>query len=159
MENRKINPYKIPEGYFDKMQDKILERTNSKNDGFSLPKDYFENLQNDILVKVRPSPLTIVKRKTNYRKLMAAASTIFLFATLGLLWNSSKELSSSELVYIQEVDADIYLSELSNDINIDQLVDLLEMEDIENINFEDESDFDQIQFLENLDLEDLEELL
>ncbi len=54
--NRK-NPFKTPEGYFEGLPDRLMDRISEKgpripeNDGFRVPDGYFEGLHDKILAK------------------------------------------------------------------------------------------------------------
>lgn len=50
----KINPFSVPEGYFDVLTvDLVKNITNTNSNAFTVPEGYFENLSNNILNKIK----------------------------------------------------------------------------------------------------------
>ncbi len=58
----RVNPYTVPAGYFDDLQQLILQRGRHIEDAqasFTVPSDYFNQLQEDITVKISESALKV----------------------------------------------------------------------------------------------------
>ena len=64
---RQKNPFKIPESYFDKLEDQICNSEDliSKLNPFSSPEDYFENLESSVLKTIKISNLSNKKTSKN----------------------------------------------------------------------------------------------
>lgn len=160
----KTNPFRVPDGYFEKLENQTLAKTGSSaSHDQSLPEGYFESLSDRILEKVEVK--TEAKVVPFYQKkwFSIAASFAFILAAIYSIQTQLSTTSESTefafeidveeaLDYLADTD-DIYLSDLmSLDINEEYLEE--EFSDIELL---EDSELDDI--LNELDQEQLEDLL
>jgi len=84
MESKNNNPFKVPNGYFETLEKKLLEKTKTNYNayGFKTPKGYFDQLERNILVKTIPQK--VLNNKTLKRILFGISSVA---ASLLLYYN------------------------------------------------------------------------
>lgn len=162
LSNIKKTGFEVPKGYFQNMEDKIMDATklndalhNMNDTGFKAPEGYFNTLEDVVLTKIKdnknPKVISLFNKQTlMYISGVAAAILIML----SVFWNKndlSIDTIEAELVenYIIDQGINTYeiaslLTEDNNDINID-----IELFDE---TFNDNSLEDYL--LENVDLED-----
>ena len=92
-ELRKKNPFKIPEEYFDELEEQFCNSEDfiSKLNPFNSPSHYFENLESSLLKTLDPKNSTIKdvsKRLT--LQFISAAATILLVSTIFLISQKEK---------------------------------------------------------------------
>ncbi len=160
----KRNPFRVPEGYFDSLEHKVLDSLDKKPKlEQSVPEGYFDNLSDMVMDRIREEEKTKVIPLYRRKWLSIAASLLILCGAGYLITNQSNtptsnpefalEIDPAEaLEYLEEND-NLYLSDLiSLDFDVDDLsVEVSELSEFEDEDFED--------FLEELDPEDLEDLL
>ena len=82
---RQKNPFKIPERYFDELEDQICNSEDliSKLNPFSSPEDYFENLESSVLKTIKISNLSNKKTSKNLiLQFTSLAAAILLIASI-----------------------------------------------------------------------------
>lgn len=161
--SNKNNGFKTPEGYFEGLKGKLLDKLSkedsllSKGDGFIVPDDYFDTLKQKIADKITPEEVKVI-RLNPYRKYYFAAASIaaVVLVIFGLNRNTSEtptfeSLAESDIEsYFENNDYDLSAYEIAEVIPIDEL----EINDILTNSFEEENVVDYLD--ENLD--DFEEL-
>lgn len=93
MKNKPNIPYKVPEGYFAQLEDKLKQKGQSTK-GFRVPDNYFEQLNQKILLEngvKKPKGRVVVMRK--WLPAMAVAASLFL---VWMIWNPLKTKSLVE---------------------------------------------------------------
>ncbi|MEO9954931.1 hypothetical protein [Nonlabens sp.] len=99
--------FKVPEGYFDSLTDRVLENTQKdeivEHAGFSVPKDYFSTLEDRILKEVQEDEkevkvvtLQTSKNNTWLYPLLAMAAVFIGFVTINSLF-SKDEVTFADL--------------------------------------------------------------
>jgi len=168
-ESNKKNPFKIPEGYFDKLTDGLLEKLSEEKlvlpeeDGFAVPESYFDELHKNIQQKLDSEETRIVQLYP-YRKYYIGAASVaaVLLLFYGLNWNTTEEFAFDDLAnadieaYFETNEMGLSTYEIAEEIAIDELeiFDILENE----LSEEDVVDYldDNIENIEDLNLEDYE---
>ena len=93
-ELRKKNPFKIPEEYFDELEEQFCNSEDfiSKLNPFNSPIHYFENLESSLLKDLDPKNATIkkVSKRLVLQFISAAATTILLVSTIFLMSQKEK---------------------------------------------------------------------
>lgn len=113
--------FKVPEGYFQNFEDRMMARLNEEDkefggNPFKVPQDYFEKFGDKMLEKLEPSTkkakvLPLFNRKTwSYVASVAAVAAIFfstiLFDDNGELGFEDLELSAVENYLLESLDFD-----------------------------------------------------
>jgi len=147
--------YKVPKGYFDKVEDGVMSQLASENlpksTGFKVPNSYFSDVEEDILFKIEVTSDTKVRplglSKTFYYISGLAAALLLFFAVYN--YNSSADDISIDMVesYFETYSMDSY-----------ELAELLiesKLMSIDDIKFEPEIDDLELEsyLLENADIE------
>jgi hypothetical protein len=160
----KQNPFKVPEGYFSSMENRLLDSIESKSVfQNTVPAGYFDHLAENVIEKIHADSHTRVIPMYKKRWLSIAASLIIILGA-GYLLNAPSNTpdNTGELVLdIQPEDALEYLIENDNLYLTDLLnLNLLEedmLSETSNVTNFENTDIDIL--LNELDPEDLEELL
>lgn len=82
---RQKNPFKIPERYFDELEDQICNSEDliSKLNPFSSPEEYFENLDSSVLKTIKISNSSNKKKSKNLiLQFTSLAAAILLIASI-----------------------------------------------------------------------------
>jgi hypothetical protein len=165
----KNNPFRTPNGYFDKLSESLRDAVGQEvpklpnEDGFVLPDGYFENLHSNIQQKLTKDETKVVQLYPFKKYYMAAASIAALFLlVLGFNWNTGQEVSWDDLAnadidtYFENNDFGLTAYELGEEIPVDELV----LSDFLNTQLNDEYIIDyldeNIDDFEDLNLEDEE---
>lgn len=163
---KKDKGFKIPEGYFEGLNDKILkrlsdeERSIPKKEGFSLPEDYFESLNDKIKDRLEPRETKVVRLHPYRRYWVVAASIAAIFLLVVLIpWKGTEAPSFDALAnadieaYLEAGDLDLSSYELAEYLSEESLTesDLLE-ENVEEENILEYLD-DTIEDIDELNLE------
>lgn len=157
------NNFKVPEGYFESLSDKIMvsiaqeETSYAQGKGFKVPEDYFVSLNSKILQKLEEGETKVISLKS-YKKYyyMAAsvAAVIALFIVIQL--NSVKMVSYSNLA---NADIEQYFEYNELGISSYDLAEIISLNDIDfNDILENRLDNDHIIDYLNSNIEDFEEL-
>ncbi len=130
----KNNDFKTPEGYFESLTDKLLDKLSKedsilpKEDGFTIPEGYFDSLHNNIKRKLDGEETQVVQLH-RYRKYYFAAASIaaVVLVIFGLNWNLSGEttfedLASSDIEnYFEDNDLGLSSYEIAEVLPMDEL--------------------------------------
>ena len=167
MNKNNKNPFKIPEGYFDSFEDKLMDKLSKtesaipKDNAFKVPDNYFESF-NDALKVKQNTEAKVIPLFSN-KKIFAVAASIAAIAIIALNynWKNTEEISFNDLAntdietYFENNDFDLSSYEiaevlpvtntefsdfLSSPIESDNLLDYLN----ENV-----SDFDELNIEDN----------
>lgn len=122
LHNIKSNGFKVPENYFDTVEDAFFNRLNKKDSieginttGFKTPEGYFDSVDHNIFSKLSDKPvIRLYNRKTLYYVTGIAATLLLLFAVF-INSSTNPEDVSVEMVtnYFENSDLDSYeLAEL-----------------------------------------------
>ena len=120
MKKRKNNPFKVPKGYFDTLEETLLEKTKTNYNayGFQTPKGYFNHLEKEILQKTTRNN----KKKGNIitRVIFGSASIAAAFLLFFTLQSPSETLVAEnkeqafedyiETYYLEDFDSFEFLS-------------------------------------------------
>ncbi|WP_411031964.1 hypothetical protein [Spongiimicrobium sp. 3-5] len=127
--------FKTPDGYFDKLTDKILERTSKvgpslpKKDGFKVPDDYFENLSAKVAQQVGHKETKVISLWANKKWYLAAASIAAIaIIVFGTQWNSAGEISFDDLA---NTDIETYLQHNELELTTYEIAQVLPVEELE----------------------------
>lgn len=168
-ELNKNNPFKTPEGYFEKFTDSLMGKLNEEKsdlpeeEGFAVPEGYFEGL-NESIQKKLDSQETKVVQLHPYRKYYVAAASVaaILLLFFGLNWNAIEEPTWGDLAnadieaYFETNELGLSTFEIAEVLPIDEL----EVNDILENQFNEENVIDylneNIEDIEDLNLEDYE---
>ena len=135
----KANLHKLPEGYFEDVEEKIISQIQLTNYELkiSVPPGYLEKVEDDILSKVKSVPSVKEHRVIGilkYRKLIASIAAIMLFVlTTWFVFNKLESPSADISINTGEHDAYLeYIHKNIADYDINMLVDqgLIEEEDL-----------------------------
>jgi len=162
-EINKNNPFKTPEGYFEKLTDKVIGKLSEEEldlpaeDGFVVPDNYFENFHANL-----QSTLNIEETKviplTSYRNyyLVAASIAALVLVYLGFNYTTSEDLTFENLA---EADIESYFENNEYDLSTYEIAEVLPIDELE-INDILTNRFDEEILIEYLDenIKDFEEL-
>lgn len=101
----KHNGFKTPEGYFDQVTDRILDRVKNEEgtgipekDGFTIPEGYMEKVQKEVLSKVTTPETRVISLRAYRKHLLVAASIAAIFVlVIGLQWNGANSITFDDL--------------------------------------------------------------
>jgi|TARA_A200000113_G_scaffold217285_1_gene223533 hypothetical protein len=83
MKTRKNNPFKVPKGYFDTLEENLVQKTKANHNAYGLqtPKGYFDRLEKEILYKTQKKDKKVDKniRRILVTSVSIAASFLFFF--------------------------------------------------------------------------------
>jgi len=162
----KQNSFKTPEGYFDSLTDRIMDRISQedsvipKTDGFGVPEGYFDSLNKEIIDQSggAASAETKVVKLHNYRKFYFAAASVAaaLLLVFGLQWNRPESLSFEDLA---GADIESYFEDHEIGLSSYEMAELLPIEDLE-VNDILDNELNEDNIIEYLDdnFDDLDEL-
>lgn len=168
-ESNKNNPFKTPEGYFESLNERLLDKLNEdkfdlpQEDGFTIPENYFDGLKKSVQEKIE-RPETKVIRLRSYRKyyLVAASVAAVLMVLVGMNWDPVQETTWNDLAntdieaYFETNELGLTTFEIAEVLPVDEL----EISDILEDKFEEDDviDYlnDHIEDIEDLNLEDYE---
>jgi len=97
--------FKTPEGYFEGVTDRMLDRIKNEEvagfpekDGFKIPEGYMEKVQKEVLSKVKTSETPVISLRDYRKHLLVAASIAAMFVlVIGLQWNGDKSITFDDL--------------------------------------------------------------
>jgi len=156
LHNIKDTGFKMPKGYFDTLEDKVINKMNFKSkiyqSGFKAPDDYFDSLEDTILNKInedrKPKVISLFSKKTVLYTSSIAAAVLLMFSlsifnkkpTFDDLNNQTVENYVFETIYSYEIasllDEDALTKEILIDIELDEatvedyILDNLDVEDL-----------------------------
>jgi len=142
---KSVNPFRVPEGYFEKIEYSFLtNETGQKN----VPEGYFEELPSRVITQ-----LDLPKRESKTR---------FLWPSIGVAAASLALLlyfQPKDIVTFTEDDTWAYVLENQDSYDMDELIDLFEEEDLmlHELDLDDEIIINQ--FIDDIDDDELESLL
>ena len=128
MKYKNHNPFQVPKGYFNILEEKLLKKTkiNLNAYGYKIPKNYLNELEKEIIKKT----LKISKRKNNKKlkssilALTGIAASITLF--YNIFWSEDPIIIEKEEVFEDFVES-YYLE----DLNTYEILSMLDENDIE----------------------------
>ncbi|MBT8257327.1 MAG: hypothetical protein KJO49_02575 [Bacteroidia bacterium] len=155
--------FKVPEGYFEQLEDSVMARLKtesvrdiSEEHGFKAPEGYFDEVEQQILEKLsidnETKVVSIFSRKSLYYVSGIAAAIVILLA---VFLNGSAEENEEldyQMVETYIIDQDISTYEIASLLTEDEL-DQIEL-DIMSSNLTDEESLEDY-LLENINLEDI----
>ncbi|MDY2587741.1 hypothetical protein [Winogradskyella aquimaris] len=122
LHNIKSNGFKVPDNYFDTVEDAFFNRLNKKDSiegiittGFKTPEGYFDSVEHNIISKLNDKPvISLYSRKALYYISGIAASLVLLFAIFINNDNNTEDISAEMVTtYFENSDLDSYeLAEL-----------------------------------------------
>ena len=129
---RQKNPFKIPERYFDELEDQICNSEDliSKLNPFSSPEEYFENLDSSVLKTIKISNSLNKKTSKNLiLKFTSLAAAILLIASIFQISTTEKIKKDQALndfienYYLEDFDSYEMLTMMEENIkfNINQV--------------------------------------
>ena len=155
--------FSTPDGYFDKLTDRIMDRIGQEADGlsgsggFKVPEGYFDSLSEKILEKEQKPEPKVVKLYP-YRKLLITAASIAAVVVIfiGLQWQGDQGLSFDD---IASLELEEYFDQNPGVVNTYEIAELMPLDDLE-VNDILESDWDEENIVEYLDeeIDDIDEL-
>jgi hypothetical protein len=97
--------FKTPEGYFDEVTDRILDRIKNEEgagipekDGFVIPEGYMDKMEKEVLSKVKTSETPVISLRPYRNHLLVAASIAAIFVlVIRLQWNDTKSITFDDL--------------------------------------------------------------
>ncbi|MBT8263902.1 MAG: hypothetical protein HKN52_01905 [Eudoraea sp.] len=101
----KNSGFKTPEGYFEGVTDRILDRIKNEEgagipekDGFTIPEGYMDTMQKEVLTKVKASETPVISLHPYRKHLLVAASIAAIFVlVIGLQWNDAQSITFDDL--------------------------------------------------------------
>ena len=115
MKTQKNNPFKVPKGYFDTLEETLLQKTKANHNayGFQIPKGYFNRLEKEILFKTQRNKKGVDKNTNHilFATLSIAASFLSFFTVSGpseTLILENKEQAFEEYIetyYLEDFDS------------------------------------------------------
>ena len=128
MKYKNNNPFKVPKGYFNILEEKLLEKTkiNLNACGYKTPKDYFNKLEKEIIKKT----FKISKRKNNKKLKSSLLALTGVAASITLFFNI---FSSKDLIIIEkeEIFEDFVESYYLEELNTYEILSMLDENNIE----------------------------
>lgn len=156
--NKNISDFRIPQGYFDQIEDQIINRlqnngTNTKgipkDDGFRVPTDYFKNFESNTANKTK-----IFKSNKRTRWLPYAAAILVLATLSRFIWGGSnpQEVNFTNLT-TEEVS--VYIEWYATEIETEVVIELAQSDkDLDLLSFDTlKSDDEILDYLETYDVE------
>lgn len=159
LHNIKKAGYKIPEGYFDSVEDNILNKINSPFEdvnasGYEVPDNYFNSIEDKVLdrVALKKGKLVNLFTRRNLMYLSGVAAALLIMISVVFKSDPLDETLDIEMVetYLEEQDLDSY-----------ELAELLAEADLldEDFTVFDEENLDDSEIeaylLENINIEDI----
>lgn len=158
----KNNDFKIPEGYFDHLEDRLMDKIENdhslnlnKNTGFKSPDGYFESIEDKVFAKINEKK-TKIKVFSLYNKktlitISAIAASLLLFFSIQSI-NNNDELNFNAL---DLADINAYIEQGNIDLSDTELVNLIGEEIDFTESFEDNPIDDEavMDYLNNNDIE------
>ena len=159
----KENNFKTPEGYFDELTERIMERLDReipdipKSDGFKVPDSYFDSLSEQIVKQVdKPEPKVV--KLYPYKKYLITAASIAAVVVIfiGLQWQGDQGLSFED---IASLELEEYFDNNAGAMSTYEIAELVPIEDLEMTDIL-ESEWDEENIVEYLDdtIYDIDEL-
>ena len=156
--------FKVPEGYFEGLTDRILDRVKEKapdlpkEEGFTLPEGYFDSLNERVQKRLSDSENPGVIRMNPWKKyyFVAASIAALVVIVIGIRMSRSDDFTFSDLAstelenYLNETDLGLTSYELAEVLPVEEL----EVNDILDAGLNEENIIDYLD--ENV--EDLDEL-
>ena len=128
MKYKKHNPFMVPKGYFNILEEKLLKKTkiNLNAYGYNIPKDYFNKLEKEIIKKT----YKISKRKNNKKLKGSLLALTGIAVSISLFYNI---LLSKKPIIIEkeEIFEDFVESYYLEDLNTYEILSMLDENDIE----------------------------
>lgn len=163
----KQNPFRVPEGYFESLENRVLDSLDKKPIlTASTPDGYFDKLSDSVMDRIKSEEKTKVVPLFSRKWISIAASIVIILGVgyLAIFQKSGTESESVEFA-LADIDPEEALDYLAENDNL-YLSDLIDLDlyneedfDLENSDFSEMDDEELDQFLEELDPEDLEDLL
>ena len=158
--NKKLkhNKFNIPDGYFDSIEAKILNKLNNealpKKDGFSVPESYFVSLEDTIIQKLDTTKKSakIISISPNFiRKFIpfSIAASFLLFFGIRFFNNSTPNFNN-----IANNEIEVWLDNNINQIDSYTIADTYENITTDNLT-DDIDDEDILLYLENTNTESI----
>jgi hypothetical protein len=160
-------PFKTPEGYFDSFQNELMAQLSEdkaaipKDNAFKVPDNYFETFNDKLKDKLSNEPKVIplypVKKILAFAASVAAIAIIFL----GYNWNSTAELSISDLAntdieaYFENNEFDLTSYEIAEELPFtdtefsNMLTSSIENENILDYLSDNTNDFEELNLQDN----------
>ncbi|CAM3479317.1 hypothetical protein ZORO111903_15670 [Zobellia roscoffensis] len=168
----KKNPFKAPEGYFEKFDKNLFEKLASegtaipKKEGFELPDGYFDSFNDRLLNKLKEEQeskvIPLKPYKKYYYAVVAVAAILVVALALNLNLNKTNEIGFDDLAqsdienYFDQNELDLTSYEIAEVMPISEL----EMTDMFESNFSDENVLDYLNentdYFDELNLENNE---
>ena len=128
MKYKNHNPFQVPKGYFNILEEKLLKKTkiNLNAYGYNIPKDYFNKLEKEIIKKT----YKISKRKNNKKLKGSLLALTGIAVSISLFYNI---LLSKKPIIIEkeEIFEDFVESYYLEDLNTYEILSMLDENDIE----------------------------
>ena len=128
MKYKNHNPFQVPKGYFNILEEKLLKKTkiNYNAYGYNIPKDYFNKLEKKIIKKT----YKISKRKNNKKLKGSLLALTGIAVSISLFYNI---LLSEKPIIIEkeEVFEDFVESYYLEDLNTYEILSMLDENNIE----------------------------
>ena len=128
MKYKKHNPFMVPKGYFNILEEKLLKKTkiNLNAYGYKTPKDYFKKLEKEIIKKT----FKISKRKNNKKLKGSLLALTGVAASITLFFNI---FSSKDPIIIEkeEIFEDFVESYYLEELNTYEILSMLDENNIE----------------------------
>ena len=128
MKYKKHNPFMVPKGYFNILEEKLLKKTkiNLNAYGYKTPKDYFNKLEKEIIKKTSK----ISKDKNNKKLISPLLALTGVAASITLFFNI---FSSKDLIIIEkeEIFEDFVESYYLEELNTYEILSMLDENNIE----------------------------
>ena len=159
----KKDGFKTPEGYFDGLAERTLDRLKKESDGlpeaegFKVPDGYFDSLNDEIMAKVRQPETKVIKLTPGRKFLYAAASVAaLLLIVIGLQWQDTQGITFDD---IASMELEVYFENNTQDMSTYELAELLQADELEITDILDD-DWDEENIVEYLGdtIDDLDEL-
>lgn len=153
--------FKVPEGYFDNLEDVVLNKLNTKsnlehikNTGFNAPRDYFSMVEDNVFKKLKTEDkdvkvVSLISRRNLLYISGVAAAVVLLIS----IFSTKKELTFESL---ETELVETYIS--TNNMNSSDLATLWNEADLSDIVFNDYEFLDETvedYIFENSTIEDL----
>jgi uncharacterized membrane protein YvbJ len=155
LHNIKKTGFKIPDGYFEGLEDSILSQaklSNITNAGFKIPNGYLDSLEDKIINTVSKNDDVKVIKLFSKRNIIYASS---IAATILLLFNLSVFKQNPTYDSLEMATIENYI--LNEDIDMDQIASLLTQEELTEENFIDTNYSEEnmeTYILNHVDIED-----
>lgn len=119
-DNLNKNNFKVPENYFDDLQDKLFLNSLENENNFNVPQDYFENLELNILKETEQVDFKGSKKKMFPLSYWFAAASVLIVVLLSVEFILINKEKTKQHVAKTKIEKEVYQKIYDSFIEEDQ---------------------------------------